>query len=487
MNIKNIELNKEKMNIVVEVEFSGESWKKVFNETKTKKVKELKIPGFRPGKAPKHEIEKRITPVAVAYDAVYKAYETEAEQIIEGIKKEHSNIVMMPALVDMPVLSEEKAVIKLQFPLEPDFSNYSLDDVKVEVEKISVSTKEVEEAITRQLQSNALLMPISKTEKTKLGDTVTLNYKGYVNDEAFEGGEAEGFELKLGSKTFIDTFEDQLVDKKIGYKGEVKVTFPEQYPVDKLRGQLATFDVEIVDAKRPESVEINDEAVKTLNVPGVNTVEELKKYVKDQLIVSKTLISLNTTVNSVVQELKTKHNPTVSNEVAKPYADKKLTEVRNQLKQQNIKLSEYLSVIQKSEEEFSNLILEEEKAQLINNLVASSLFKKYSAELSISELGKQVWALETAMQSGLPLELVISFIEPKEGEDASKTEMYYKEAALEFEFKQFVAKKLGGANAEANLKALSSIISKQIENAKKAAEEQKAKTKEAEKSKEETK
>ncbi len=184
----------------------------------------------------------------MASDSINEAYNVFADEIFEEVKKQHENVLQNAVLLELPVLAEESSVIKIEFPLLPDLSNIKLDEsIKTKVSKLKVTEADIDEYLNQLLSKNALVLPLDKKDKTKLGDVVTLKYKGFVNNEPFEGGEADSFDLKLGSKTFIDTFEDQLVGKTVGWKGEVNVTFPENYAVPTLKGQPAVFECEILE------------------------------------------------------------------------------------------------------------------------------------------------------------------------------------------------------------------------------------------------
>lgn len=471
MAIKNIEHNKETNTIIIEYEFKGKEWDQIFAKTKKQKIKELKIPGFRPGKAPQHEINRRITPVVVAYDAIEEAFKKEAEGIYKEAKEKYKNIVGQPVLIDLPVLGEDASVVKIKYPLLPDFSKYKISDVKVKPEKVSVTTSEIDEKIKEKLKDEILLFPIKKTEKTKKGDVVIINYKGYVKDVPFDGGEAEGFELKLGSGTFIGTFEEQLMDKKVGWKGEVKVKFPDNYPVDTLKGQDAVFQTEIVDAKRPEEVILNDEKIKSMNIPGITTLKQMQEVIKKELTVLKTINELNITLAKVVKELKEKHKPVIDDIIAVSFAEKKMEEVKQELKKQGIKLSEYLDLLEKTEEQFFKLVLEEEKDKLLNSLIGSNLFESVENKLKTTDDHRGLWAVETSMRSGLPLEMIMTFAFPKKDSKEKNGQALYESAVKEITFKEYVAEQLDSKIAEANKKAAYKIVDEKIKEAKKAKEE----------------
>ncbi|WP_338822583.1 trigger factor [Mycoplasmopsis felifaucium] len=487
MVIKKIELNKEKTAVVVEVEFSGENWKKIYDATKAKKVKEVKIPGFRPGKAPKAEIDKRVTPVTVAYDAIEKAYASENEAILEGVKKEFPNVVAMASLLDLPVLGEEASVVKLELPVMPDLSELKLSKVKVDYVKAKVGKKEIETELHKIFEAEALLMPLKEGELTQTGDVVTLNYKGYVNNEPFNGGEAQNYELKLGSKQFIDNFEEQLTNKKVGWKGEVNVKFPDTYPVPTLKGQKAVFECEIVEAKRLESIEITDEKVKALNQPGIETVKQLEAQVKEQLLINEILNSDNQLVQNVAKALLDEYKPQIASVLAKEETDKKMAEVKKQLKSQGVKLEEYLSLISLNEEEYYKTVLEETKQEMLIQFITRHLYEEFSKDSIITEENKLFAYVLMSDSSRVPLNILLQIIlmskDSKDNKIGEMIEMQAKNAA----FLQYLTASMNKEASEHNHAEIAKLVSKTIKSVEKEIAENKKTQEEAKKSEETTK
>lgn len=479
MSAKSIELNKEKGSVVVEYEFSGEKWTNIFNKTKTNKIKKLKVDGFRPGKAPKHIVDKYVTPVAVASDSINEAYNVFADEIFEEVKKQHENVLQNAVLLELPVLAEESSVIKIEFPLLPDLSNIKLDkSIKTKVSKLKVTEADIDEYLNQLLSKNALVLPLDKKDKTKLGDVVTLKYKGFVNNEPFDGGEADSFDLKLGSKTFIDTFEDQLVGKTVGWKGEVNVTFPENYAVPTLKGQPAVFECEILDAKRLEEIKPTDENVKELHLPNVSNLEEAKSYAKEILTVKKYSEIHRQVIDSLVDELVEKHQFAVSDILVTQGAQKRLEEIKANLKQQGIKFNEYLDLIKTSEADFNKLVLSEEKVLTKRLLVHEELMKQFKDKAEISEDNKHLWAINVAFgQQFVPLPFVLQYMKQNPLSDEEGKENQFTEAVKEVAVTRLILAHLDKKVADHNDKVALELAKKLIEQAEKDVQQYEEKAK----------
>ncbi|MBZ4212550.1 trigger factor [Mycoplasma tauri] len=488
MSKKSIEFKKDQNSVVVEYEFKGERWNKIYNKTKARKIKNFKIDGFRPGKAPKHLVDKHITPVSVAYDSINDAYVEFANDIFEVVKKEYNNAIQNATLLDVPVLGEESSVVKLEFPLMPDLSKITIDNsLKIKGQKLEVSAKDVDNYVKDMVQSNALLLPLKKGQKTKLGDTVTIKYKGFVNNEPFDGGEADNYDLKLGSKTFIDTFEDQLVDKTIGWKGDVKVKFPEEYAVPTLKGQNAIFECEILDAKRPEDIKITDETIAELNIPGISTVKEIKEDSKDKLTIGKYFDNLRLLMNDVVRTLVKKHEIVIADSLVAKGAENRIAQIKAELKKQDIKLNDYLELIKTSEKDFFALVLKEEKENAIHSLVHEKVLElnAYNNELTDDDWNLWAVSISTSQQQSFPLAFVVQYVntfrekakEAKEDEKANVEKSPRELAALRNLYK-LIDKEAAEANDKIVLKLAKKLISSaqaELDKIKKEAEESKNK------------
>ncbi|MGY5139723.1 trigger factor [Mycoplasmopsis gallinarum] len=375
----------EKAQVVVNVKLNKEEWQKLRAEAKKELAKKVKIKGFRPGKAPQNLIDAAISAGEISSRAMDNYVRTNYNEFFALAKAEYDRTLGQPSL-EIVKLSDAEAEFNLNFVADIDPATINLENVKTKLEFNIDLDKRVEETIEGQLKRNALLLPIAEEEVTKLGDTLTLNYKGYVNNEAFEGGEAEGFDLVLGSKTFIDTFEDQLVGKKVNDDVKVVVTFPKEYQVSHLAGKEAEFDVKIVAAKRPEEIKLTEENVSLLGLgEEVKTPEEARRVLK--LILARTILlsDANIFVDKVIDEV-IKNNKFVFNEsIVNWQVEKRFNELNGMLKNQKIKLEEYLSLIGQDEKQLKELLAKEEIARLEQAVVVQKILNEVKPSLEITD------------------------------------------------------------------------------------------------------
>ncbi|WP_027120745.1 trigger factor [Mycoplasmopsis lipofaciens] len=412
MSNKNIKIDEIKNEISYYVEITGTEWENLIKKEKEEQIKNLKIDGFRKGKVPANLVNKYIKDEQILHRAYVKYYENNVEKIFLELRKENDRTIALDPSIKMEAISNSELKFTIIFPLDVNEQNIKLDKSKAKLKLEKVSDKEVEQSLIDQLEKVALLMPLSKKDKTQIGDTITLNYKGFVKNEAFEGGEAENYELKLGSKTFIEGFEEQLLDKQIGYKGEIKVTFPKKYPVKNLAGNEAEFKVEILDAKRPENTKLSEDSIKSIKTYGnASTLAEAKTNQKIFLELSKLNLSLSKFISELIQDIKTNSKLIISEKIVNFYASKKKEELEKQLKTQKIHLDEYIKILGRSAEEFNQMIKDEEKENLLSSYIGSALSKSVQADdIKILEEDINNILYLQSFTTGMPIDLIKTFI-----------------------------------------------------------------------------
>ncbi len=265
----------------------------ITNETLSKKedkiVKEIaktvSIPGFRKGKVPPSIVKSRYKD-KIKQDAKTEAVQEFYSKALEELKIEREALIGEP-IFDKFEDTEEKIEIEMTLSYRPEIDLGDYKSLVPEVKEPEVTDKEVEERIENMLKSVAPLKKVEEEREVKEGDFVLIDFEGFIDGKPFEGGKAQGYLLEIGSKQFIEGFEDQLIGMKPGETREIKVTFPENYGAKDLAGKEATFKVTLHEIQQKEvpSVEnIDEETLKKL-LPGEEnpTVELLKEKTKEQI------------------------------------------------------------------------------------------------------------------------------------------------------------------------------------------------------------
>lgn len=275
VTLEQVRDNLAKLTIEVSPEEFGVALDKAFEKV----VKEVKIDGFRPGKCPKSMFIKRFGYESLYEEAVNFALNDTYPKAVEENKL---FVVNQPTIdVDFATLDKDNGfTYTATVDVLPAFELGQYKGLEVKKASEKASAKEVKEQIERTLKSKA--ENVVKETPAELGDTVVIDFEGYIDDQPFEGGAGENYPLELGSNSFIPGFEDQLLGTKAEDKVDVKVTFPKDYHAE-LAGKAAVFKVTVHEVKTKVVPELTDELVAELEIEGVSTVDEYKKHVTAEL------------------------------------------------------------------------------------------------------------------------------------------------------------------------------------------------------------
>lgn len=261
----------------IEFTFSAEEFEAAVNTAFNKKKKSITIPGFRKGKATRRMVEAHYGEGVFYEDAVNSLYNS---NIVEIVDKTGLDVIDVADTEVLDVNKETGVKFKAEIIVKPEIK---ISDYKgLEVKKIvkNVDDDAVNAEIDKMRSRNARIVSVDD-RATILGDTAVIDFDGYLDGEAFEGGKGEKFPLELGSNTFIPGFEEQVVGKNIGEEFDVNVTFPENYQAENLAGKAVVFKCKLHEIKGKDMPELDDEFVK--DVSEFDTVDELKADVKTKL------------------------------------------------------------------------------------------------------------------------------------------------------------------------------------------------------------
>ncbi|MDA9289224.1 trigger factor, partial [Alphaproteobacteria bacterium] len=259
-----------------EVVITSSEIDKLVNEKLINIAKEAKLPGFRPGKVPISVVKNRFGKQVLG-EVVRESVDNATKETMETNNLTASS---QPKIEIISFEDGEDLKAKLSVEIMPDFEIPNLSDLEITRPVVDIKDKDINEAVEKIAKENLGTKTIKKDRPVKIGDTVVIDFLGKVNNAPFEGGEAKGHNLKLGSNSFIPGFEDGLVGAVKGKTISITVTFPEDYQAKHLAGKDAVFDTTIQEIKEDLDLEINDDFAKTL---GMENLEALKKAVSDQM------------------------------------------------------------------------------------------------------------------------------------------------------------------------------------------------------------
>ena len=275
-------LNKEDGKVVIAFSATKEEFAKGLDQAFKRAVKRVNAPGFRKGKLPRAVFNKMYGEEALFQDAVDFVLPAAYTKAIDELEV---SPLAMPDIDVKEISKEEGVKFEAVVTVKPNVELGEYKNLGLEKESVEVTDADVEERLDSLLSRQAEWQ--IKEGESKKGDIVVIDFKGFIGDEAFEGGEAKGYELELGSGSFIPGFEEQLEGKVAPVDTEVNVTFPENYQVADLAGKAAKFEVTVHDVKEKVLPELTDEFVKEFSKEAASTVTEYKEKLKEEIKLEK--------------------------------------------------------------------------------------------------------------------------------------------------------------------------------------------------------
>ncbi|ATD30087.1 trigger factor [Macrococcus sp. IME1552] len=350
-----------------------------------KVVKQVNVPGFRKGKMPRQMFEQRFGVESLFQDALDiilpDAYANAIDEV--GI-----NPVDRPE-IDVEQMEKGKELIfTAKVTVEPEVELGNYKGLEVEKFEAEVTEEELNEAINADLARKAELVVKEEGEVAE-GDVVNLDFDGYVNEEAFEGGKAEGYDLEIGSGQFIPGFEEQLVGMKVGDEKDVNVTFPEEYHAEELAGKEAVFKVKINEVKSKEVPELDDEMAKELD-ESVDSVDAYKTKYKADLEEQKKLQAENDTKESLVMQAVENAKVDIPEAMINTELDRMMQEFEQRIAQQGLNLELYFQFSGQTEEQLKESMKADAEQRVKTNLTLAAIANAENIEVSDADVDAEL-------------------------------------------------------------------------------------------------
>lgn len=375
----------ENCEVEVKVTFSQEEWKNAQDQALNKLAKRVKIDGFRQGKAPAKMVKARIGKAAIL---------EEATDII--LQKNYSSILLDNDVqpvgqpqVKIDELTEQDLKVTVVAPVAPEVELGQYKGLEVKKGSVRVTKKEIEEEL-KNYQNQFAELVVKEEGTVENGDTAVIDFEGFKDGEPFEGGKGENHSLEIGSGSFIPGFEDQVIGMKVEEEKDINVTFPEDYHVADLAGQDVVFKVKVHEIKSKVIPEIDDELAKDVNIDGIETLEDLKTYTKEQ-IKNRKQTEVDNKFNDDIFNAVIENTPLevpevmVNNEV-----DNMMREVEQNLAQQGLNLETFQQITGKTNEAMREEMKEQAEKRVKFNLIVAEVAKVENIEVTDEEVDKEI-------------------------------------------------------------------------------------------------
>ena len=368
---------------VAQVTVDKADWDKALNTAYEKNKGKFNIPGFRKGHAPRNIIEKTYGAGAFMNEALDEVYYLAYTQIL----RENTEVQPVDApKLDINKIDENGVEMVMTLQCVPEFEIAQHTGLTFTKQKVEVKDEDIEEAIRRELLRASRLVETNKPVKND--DYVTLDFDGYVDGKQFDGGKAENYQLQIGSHSFIDTFEDQLVGLNIGDKKDVEVTFPTEYHEKSLAGKPATFKCEIKNIRERIMPELNEEFVS--NSTEFETVEEYRNSIKERLTKEandRADIELD---NDILDKIIDDTVVEIPEVMAEEEFNRQLKGMENQMRYQGLTLEDYAKYTGKSVDELKEEIKKSATRNVKARLVLEKLIKSENLDITEADIDNKI-------------------------------------------------------------------------------------------------
>lgn len=268
---------KENSMVALTVSADPKEWKEAQKSEFKKAAEEVEVKGFRKGKAPEAKIKEKVN----MFEVLSKAADTLLNDMYTAAVAEHKLWPVANPTLDVSKMDEDELEVVFNIAVKPDFELPEYKGLTAVKDAVVVEDKEIDQQLEALQNQNVNLEVADKAIEN--GDTAVIDFEGFKDGEAFEGGKAEAYPLEIGSGQFIPGFEEQLIGKKANDELEVKVTFPEEYPQDELAGAPVTFKVKVHEVKVKQETKLDDEFAKGLNIEGVDSLKSLKEHIRKDI------------------------------------------------------------------------------------------------------------------------------------------------------------------------------------------------------------
>lgn len=367
------------------VEVDAETFNKALDQAFKKVVKQVNVPGFRKGRVPRPIFEQRFGVEALYQDALDIVL---PEAYTKAVEETSIEPVSQPEIDIEQIGKNEALIFTAEVTLKPEVKLGEYKGLEVEKVDTEVTDEDVENEL-KELQKRHAELVVKEDEAAAEGDTVVIDFEGFVDGEAFEGGKAENHSLELGSGSFIPGFEEQLIGVKAGEEKEVNVTFPEEYHAEELAGKDAVFKVKVHEVKSLELPELDDEFAVDVD-DEVETLDALREKIKKRLKESKEHEAKHTIENAVIEQAAENAEIDVPEVMIENEIDRMMKEFEQRLQAQGLNLDLYKQFSGQDESELKEQMKADAEKRVRVSLTLEAIAKAENIEVTDEEVEKEL-------------------------------------------------------------------------------------------------
>ena len=370
----------------IEIKVEGKEWKEALDKAFKETNKKAKIDGFRPGHAPKEVFIKKYGEQALYMDAAEAVVDGAYEKMLKENEKNLEDLVARPD-VQVKEINGEGVTFNFVLTMRPEVKLGDYKKINVKREKAKVTAEEIEDTIENIRHRYA--EDVLKDGEIKDGDVAVIDFEGFVDGVAFEGGKGENYSLKIGSGTFIPGFEEQLIGLKSGDEKDVEVTFPEDYHAEDLKGKKATFKVKVHEVKEVKVPELDKDFFEDLGMEGVDTKEKLEAKISESILTNKESELENKYIDELLEAAAKDTEVDIPEVMIDDELERMIREYDSHLRSQGITLEQFYKFTNSDEEALKSQMRPEAARRVKHRLMLEEIAKQEKIEISDEEANKE--------------------------------------------------------------------------------------------------
>ena len=370
-----------KHEIIVKIE--KEEWAKALDKAFKKKNKEVTIDGFRKGKAPRDVYEKKYGKESLYLGA---SDEVVNDAFLKALKDSELVPIIRPT-VDINDVCDDYIEYKFIITTKPEIVIKKYKGLGVKEEKVEVTKEEIDHELGHILERYTELRVKEGSVDNK--DIAVIDFEGFKDGVAFDGGKAENYELEIGSNTFIPGFEEQLIGMKTGDEKDINVTFPEEYPQEELKGKPVVFKVKVNEIKEKVQREFDKDLFEDLGLEGVDTKEKLENQIKEDILARKEVEAEDKHIDKLLEEIAKNVEVDIPEELVDEEIDRLMHQFEERMKMQGITLDIYYQFTNSTEEDLRNNLEKEAYNHVLYRFMLEEIAELEKIEVSKEETEKR--------------------------------------------------------------------------------------------------
>ena len=377
----------------VTIKINGEKWTKALDQAFEKANAKAKIDGFRPGKAPKEIFMKKYGKEVLYQEAAEIVLEDAYREVFENNKD--LEIVAYPT-IDIKEINEDGVEFLFGLTLKPEVKLGKYKGLDVKKKSVKVSKEEVEHEI-EHLRSH-YSEEVAKVGAVSEGDIAVIDFEGFKDGVAFEGGKGENYSLKIGSHTFIPGFEEQLVGMNKDEEKDIEVTFPEDYHSEDLKGKKVTFKVKVNDIKEIRIPELNEEFFEDLGMEGINSKETLENQVKENIKARKDMDAENEYIDALLEAASKNVEVEIPDCMISEEQERMIKQYEENLRMQGLTLEQFYQFTNSNESVLKEQMKEEATKRVTFRLMLEAIAKNENIEITDEKANEEAEKLASKYQ-----------------------------------------------------------------------------------------